>query len=82
MKRLILWLILVAAAGCTRTEFTAEGGFKRSSFLQRIEFGEVTVRPDGSITLKGYRSDGGNEALAVAVTAAVTAAVESAKPIP
>lgn len=59
-----------------------DGNFKRLSFLQRVELGEVKVGTDGTITVKGYKNDGGNEALAAAVSAAVSAAVKSATPLP
>lgn len=81
MKRLIPLLLL---CGCTQTEFTGQNGvkLKRTSFLQRNEIGLVEVRKDGTATMKGYKNDGGNEAVAAAVRAAIEAAASSVAPIP
>lgn len=76
--------IVLLCLGCTKTQLTLPNGaqLNRTSFLQRNEIGLVEVRKDGTVTMKGYRNDGGNEALAAAVSAAVTAAVKSAAPVP
>jgi hypothetical protein len=82
MKTATLLITLLALCGCTSTEFTREGGLKRTSFLQKSEISFIEVKKDGSVTMKGYKNDGGNEALSMAVEAAVTAAIKSAAPIP
>lgn len=83
MKRLRITSIALAlalvGAGCTSTQLV-EGNFKRTSFLQRVELGEVKVGTDGTITVKGYKNDGGNEALAGAIAAGVAAGLKSVKP--
>ena len=80
MKRFIPLLIL--CVGCTSTEFTGQNGvrLKRTSFLQRNEIGLVEVRKDGTATMRGYKNDGGNEALRVAIEAAIEAAAKSTIP--
>jgi hypothetical protein len=81
--RNILLILALCTAGCTVTEFQPETrNFKRTSFLQRAEFGRLVVKPDGSISLEGYKNDGGNEALAAAVKAAVQGAIAGANPAP
>jgi len=83
MKLLALIAGLLALAGCTSTEFSPETKtFKRTSFLQKTDVGEVRITKDGAITLKGYKNDGGNEALAAAVRAAVEGAIAGASPAP
>ena len=83
MKRLRITSLALALAllssGCTSTQLI-EGNFKRISFLQRVELGEVKVGTDGTITVKGYRNDGGNEAMAAAVAAGVAAGLKAVKP--
>lgn len=82
MKKL-LPIAAVILCGCTVTEFSPDTrSFKRTSFLQRAEFGKLVVKPDGSVTLEGYKNDGGNEALAAAVRAAVEGAIAGASPAP
>lgn len=75
--------ILVSAAvlcGCTVTKISSGSwSMERKSFLQRMDIGEVTIATNGTARLSGYKSDGGNEALGVAVGAAVAAAINSAK---
>ena len=65
--------------GCTVTRVqTPNFELSRTSILQRLEFGEVSYTTNGA-TLKGYKTDGGNEAAAAMLGAAVKAAVEGAK---
>ena len=77
-------LLLIAAAllcGCTSTKVsTPFWTMERRSFLQRVEVPQLTISTNGTATLSGYKNDGGNEALGVAVSAAVAAAIKSAKP--
>lgn len=76
--------MLLLCVGCTQTEFVGQNGvrLKRTSFLQRNEIGLVEVKPNGTATMKGYKNDGGNEAVAAAVRAAIEAAAASVAPIP
>ena len=65
--------------GCTVTRVeTPTFKLSRTSILQKLEFGEVSYTTNGA-TLKGYKTDGGNEAAARIVQAAVTGAIEAAK---
>lgn len=71
MKRLLTLTAIVAlSAGCTRTQVDSST-FKinRTSFLQRVDIAEASANPDGTFLLKGYRNDGGNEALVNALVA-------------
>lgn len=81
MKRIAVVAFLIAfCGGCTTTNITTDRwSMKRKSFLQRLEIPEVRVETNGTVTLKGYRNDGGNEALAGAISAAVSAAMKAAK---
>jgi hypothetical protein len=81
MKKLspILFSILLLASACTTTQYK---DFKRTSLLQKTDIGEITVKPDGTIILKGYANDGGGEAVNGIVRSAVEGAVRGAKPGP
>lgn len=80
MKRLVP--ILLLATGCTITKYSPDTGFERKSFLQKTDISEAKISRDGTVTLKGYKNDGGNEALAAAVRAAVEGAIAGANPAP
>ena len=83
MKHTLTLIVLLSIVGCTRTEFsrTAPGAWKlkRSSFLQKLEIPDLAISSN-NVTMKGYANDGGNQALGIAVSAAVEAAVKGAKP--
>lgn len=80
MRKLIP--ILMLAAGCTTTKYSPDTGFERTSFLQKTDISEARISRDGTVTLKGYKNDGGNEAIAAAVRAAVEGAIAGASPVP
>ena len=80
MKTLKLAMIAVVMCGCTYTKVDPNTRqFTRWSFLQRVEFSEVTVKGE-SVTLRGYRNDGGIDAAERITAAAVTAVIQGAKP--
>lgn len=80
MKTIAL-LLLILTGGCTITRLDPETRkFARWSILQRIEFREIVVGANGTVTIKGYQTDGGNDAAAQITAAAVAAAVKSMKP--
>lgn len=81
MKTIAMIPLALLLAGCTVTEFTKEGGLKRTSFLQSSRIGYVKVT-GGDVEMKGYENDGGKETLSAAIEAAVTAAIKSATSIP
>lgn len=80
MKRLIPLLLL--CVGCTSTEFTPKGGLKRRSFLQKSEIAFVEMKPDGTVTMRGYKNRGDVEMLGAAFEAGREAALKSQVPIP
>lgn len=77
MKKIkLLALAVVAVAlntGCTFTDIgtTADGGWNlnRKSIFQRVEIPEVSITTNGVVSMKGYKNDGGNEALVNALVA-------------
>lgn len=77
--------LIVLLSGCTVTKYVSPTGesFTRSSFGTKLQVSELTVTGDTngirSIILKGYANDQ-VQAIGVAVEAAVSAAVKSAKP--
>lgn len=81
MKRnILLAAALVFLSGCTSTTVTSPTfTLKRVSLLQRLEMADVSLSTNGTATLKGYKTDGGNEAATAIVGAAVSAAVSAAK---
>lgn len=82
MKKLIP-ILAVLLCGCTVTEFSPDTrAFKRTSFLQRAEFGKLIVKPDGSVTLEGYKNDGGAQSLEAVARGAAQGAVAGASPVP
>lgn len=84
MKHAMIMIGTVAAvllSGCTSTHVkTDTWELKRTSFLQKIEIPAVEIAPDGTTKLAGYTTDGGSEATAAIVNAAVSAAVKAAIP--
>lgn len=82
MKRFIPLLLL--CVGCTQTEFVGQNGvrLKRTSFLQRNEIGLVELKPNGTATMKGYKSRGDVEMLGAAFEAGMNAAANKAVPVP
>ena len=79
--KIIALLLLILAGGCTITRLDPETRkFSRWSILQRIEFREIVVGTNGTVTIKGYQTDGGNDAAAQITAAAVSAAVKGMKP--
>lgn len=68
MKKLISIAVIVIAfgSGCTNTKVQSnETGWSldRKSLFQRVEASDLTISKDGTVNLKGYKNDGGNEAL-------------------
>lgn len=85
MKKMfgLLMFVSVICSGCTVTRITSPTWeLKRTSFLQKTEIPKVSIQPDGTAVLEGYKNDGGNEAAALITAAAVSAAVKSASPLP
>lgn len=81
MKTLALIAVCAALCGCTSTEIVSSNwALKRTSFLQRLDVAEISVSTNGIATMRGYRNDGGGEALATVTAAAVAAAINSTKP--
>lgn len=82
MKRFLLAVCLAAVcSGCTVTKIkTEKWELRRTSFLQRLEIPSVTIAPDGTAVLTGYKTDGGTEAAAAITAAAVAAAMKSVTP--
>lgn len=76
MKHLLYLIPLLLSLGCTKTQYK---DFKRVSFLQRAEFNEVTISTNGTVTLKGYKNDGGAEGTALIAGAAAEGAVRGMK---
>lgn len=75
----LLSVLAAALTGCTVTHVkTPNFELSRTSILQKLEFGEVSYSTNGA-ALKGYKTDGGNEAAARIVQAAVEGAVKGAK---
>ena len=80
MKLILFIAVVLGLCGCTTTEITTgQWSMKRRSFLQRMDISEVRISTNGTATLTGYRSDGGNDAVAAVTAAAVSAAVNSIK---
>jgi hypothetical protein len=80
LSRFLTCALLLLQAGCTVTRITTDHwSIRRMSFLQRLEIPEVEFGSNGVAILRGYRSDGGNQAAAAITAAAVTAAIKSAK---
>ncbi len=74
-------LLEMLGAGCTSTTVQAPGwSLKRTSLLQRIDMPELIISTNGTVTLRGYRTDGGSDLAAQVTAAAVSAAVKSAAP--
>jgi len=81
MKRTLILIGAVILTGCTVTHVrTDKWELRRNSFLQRQEIPFVQIATNGTATLQGYKTDGGNEALGAITAAAVSAAVQSIKP--
>lgn len=79
----LLWLAGLILTGCTTTTVRTEHWeLRRTSFLQRLEIPSVTILPDGTAEMTGYKTDGGTEAAAAITSAAVTAAIKSTVPLP
>ena len=77
--KLSIAVLALSLCGCTVTRVkTPNFELSRTSILQKLEFGEVSYTTNGA-TLKGYKTDGGNEAAARIVQAAVAGAVQGAK---
>ena len=80
MRRLaaLLGLLGLAALGCTSTTIeTPTLKLRRLSFLQRVEIPKLTMATNGAVTLQGYKTDGGSDAAAAIVSAAVSAALKA-----
>jgi len=76
--------LVLATTGCTFTKVSRKPdgswAIRRVSFLQKVEIPEVEIGTNGTTLLRGYRSDGGNQAAAAVTEAAVTAAIKGMKP--
>lgn len=82
-RKTLVMLTAVLLCGCTVTEFSPDTrAFKRTSFLQRAEFGKLIVKPDGSVTLEGYKNDGGAATMEAVARGAAQGAVAGASPVP
>ena len=77
MRTTIVIAAMLMLAGCTQTKIqTPTWSMTRTSVLQTTAVPRITVRNDGSIEVEGYSNDGGNQATAAIVTAAVRGAVK------
>ena len=77
MRTAIVIAAMMMLAGCTQTRITTPTwSLTRTSVLQSTAVPKITVLNDGSIEVEGYSNDGGNQAMAAIVTAAVQAAVK------
>lgn len=77
MKPLLI-LLPLALCGCTGTKVETETWpLSRTSFLQRVQIPEVAITTNGTVTLKDYTNDGGNEAAAAVAAAAVSAVLKA-----
>lgn len=64
LTALIATVALLTLNGCTSTNLEADTfKLKRTSFLQRIDIPEASIGTNGTVSIKGYKTDGGNEAL-------------------
>lgn len=80
-KSLVVGLAVTLLTGCTTTVVeTPYWSLNRKSFMQKIEIPDLSISTNGTAHLRGYMTDGGNQALAIAIDAAVTAAMKGAKP--
>ena len=77
MKSIIL-VSLLALAGCTMTKINGVNWeMQRISFLQSPEIQGVTIAPDGSAELKGYKNgDNISQAIGEAVGVAIKTATQ------
>lgn len=80
MKLLILSLLLTLTSGCRFLTYEGSNGekFTSRSFGNATTLGELTVRPDGTVTLKNYNNDQ-VQGLGIVTESAVKAAISSAK---
>jgi hypothetical protein len=76
-----LALLILLCLSCTTNLVETDGWrWKRTSFLQRVDFKEVEIDPENKkLRIKDYSNDGGAESLRTAVDAAVKAAISSVK---
>lgn len=85
MKTICSLACLILLTGCTVTKYTAPTGetFTRTSFGTKLNVSELSVACGSNgvrtITMKGYANDQ-VQAIGIAVEAAVSAAIKSAKP--
>lgn len=80
-KPIIITLLLICI-GCTNTQFNPKTGLKRTSFLQKSEIAFIEVKPDGSVTMRGYKARGDVEMLGAAFEAGMNAAASKIVPAP
>lgn len=71
----LLPLLVVLLCGCTSTcprwrqdvltngTVRSEWSMRRTSLLQKMEIGTVTISTNGTVSLRGYKNDGGSESL-------------------
>ena len=77
MRTTIVIAAMLMLAGCTQTKIqTPTWSLTRTSVMQSTAVPKITVLNDGSIEVEGYSNDGGNQATAAIVTAAVRGAVK------
>jgi hypothetical protein len=75
-----LVVVALAVTGCTSTSVETEHWkMKRCSFLQRLEVPALDVTTNGTVTIRGYATDGGADAAAAVTAAAVGAVMKAAK---
>lgn len=76
------YIFLLLLCGCARTQILVKPSqweLRRTGFLQKLEIVEVKIATNGTVTIKGYKNDGGNEAAAAITEAAVKGAVKGLK---
>ena len=81
MKRYLYLLCLgcLAVGGCTRTKYK---DFDRTTFFQKTNVRELTVRPDGSLIMRGYENDGGAGSVEAAARGAAEGTMNGMRPGP
>lgn len=80
----LLFIIPLLLTGCTitkmQTDKVGKWSFNRWSLFQKVEVPSIQISPNGTVTVKGYKNDGGNEALGVIAEGMAKGVVEGMKP--